>query len=128
MPESEVRRHLEVALGRLVPIDRASEPGVGPSVVYRLTRGAPRGRIGFISAMSQPFCSTCNRLRLTADGILRSCLFDGGEVEVRSILRNGAMNHATLTRALGNAMERCVRLRPLLHCEHGNEQMSRLGG
>jgi cyclic pyranopterin phosphate synthase len=115
-------------LGPLDPVDRALEPGVGPSIVYRLSRGAPRGRIGFISAMSQPFCSTCNRLRLTADGILRSCLFDGGEVAIRSILRDAATDPGALTRMLGIAMERCVRLRPLPHSDHGNRQMSRLGG
>ena len=68
--------------------ERTTEPGVGPATVYRLP-GSPAGRVGFISAMSAPFCSTCNRLRLTAAGVLRSCLFEGGEVDLKPILRGG---------------------------------------
>ena len=59
-----------------------------PERFRRITRtGDPVGRIGFISAMSAPFCATCNRVRLTADGVLRSCLLEGGEVAVRALLR-----------------------------------------
>src|SRR5207244_6009883 len=68
--EPEVRASIERELGPLVPVDRLCESGVGPAIPYRLADGNPRGRIGFISAMSQPFCSTCNRLRLTANGVL----------------------------------------------------------
>ncbi len=85
--EAEVRQRIEAELGPLVPVDRGSEPGVGPAKVYRLSDGAAVGRIGFISAMSEPFCATCNRLRLTADGTLRSCLFEGGEVPIRDLIR-----------------------------------------
>jgi cyclic pyranopterin phosphate synthase len=125
--ESEVRPIIERELGPLLPIDRASESGVGPANVYQLASGNPRGRIGFISAMSAPFCDTCNRLRLTADGTLRSCLFEGGEVDIRPILR-GPGNHATRQAALADAMTTCIRLKPTVHSNHGNEQMSRIGG
>ncbi len=125
--ESEVRARIESALGPLVPVDRSTEPGVGPASVYRLAEGDVRGRIGFISAMSAPFCSTCNRLRLTATGVLRSCLFEGGEVDVRTILRTVADPHDRATR-LAQAMADCVRLKPDVHSRHGNEQMSRIGG
>jgi molybdenum cofactor biosynthesis enzyme MoaA len=125
--EAETRQRIEAALGPLLPVERSSEPGVGPANVYRLARGNPLGRIGFISAMSAPFCSTCNRLRLTADGVLRSCLFEGGEVEVRSILRAGHPPRECLTR-LAQAMTDCVRLKPDVHSQHGNQQMSRIGG
>jgi GTP 3',8-cyclase len=127
VPEQQVRESIEHELGPLVPVDPASETGVGPAKVYRLARGNPAGRIGFISAMSAPFCSTCNRLRLTADGILRSCLFEGGEVDVRRILRS-EVDRARRTAALAHAMSECVRLKPDVHSHHGNEQMSRLGG
>ena len=125
--EDEVRRRIETQLGPLVPVDRASEPGVGPANVYRLAEQDPAGRIGFISAMSAPFCSTCNRLRLTADGVLRSCLFEGGDVDDRSILRNDD-TRANRPRALAQAMSHCVRLKPDVHSGHGNRQMSQLGG
>lgn len=125
--EAEVRERIERELGPLLPIERTAEPGVGPASVYRLARGNPRGRVGFISAMSAPFCATCNRLRLTADGVLRSCLFEGGEVAVRGILR-GAGDPRARQADLARAMVNCVRLKPDVHSRHGNEQMSRIGG
>lgn len=48
------------------------------------------GRIGFIASVSQPFCLSCNRFRLTADGKLRNCLFSLEETDIRSLLRGGA--------------------------------------
>jgi GTP 3',8-cyclase len=127
MPEPQIRARIEAVMGDLEPVDRRTEPGVGPAVVYRLAAGRPRGRIGFISAMSAPFCSTCNRLRLTANGVLRSCLFEGGEVDIRRILRQGAKG-AEMRQRLAQAMADCVRLKPDVHSHQGNEQMSRLGG
>ena len=47
-------------------------------------------RIGFIGSMTEPFCSTCNRVRLTADGQIKNCLFDKREVKLRDLLRTGA--------------------------------------
>jgi cyclic pyranopterin phosphate synthase len=131
VPEPEVRRSIETELGPLVPVDRALEAGVGPALVYRLARGdargEARGRVGFISAMSAPFCATCNRLRLTATGVLRSCLFEGGEVDLKPILRGGG-DDARRERLLGRAMVDCVRLKPEVHGGRGAEQMSRIGG
>ena len=133
--ETQVRNAIEAQLGPLAPVDRATEAGVGPAVVYRLVRGAaggdPAGRVGFISAMSAPFCSTCNRLRLTATGVLRSCLFEGGEVDLKPILRGGAgpaSDPARRQQHLARAMADCVRLKPEVHGARGNEQMSRIGG
>jgi cyclic pyranopterin phosphate synthase len=127
VPEPEARAAIERELGPLVPVQRDTEAGVGPANVYRLECGDPIGRIGFISAMSEPFCSTCNRLRLTADGLLRSCLFEGGEVDVKPILRGDLSAHYR-TKALAEAMAECVRLKPEVHSYHGNQQMSRIGG
>ena len=123
--EPDVRRRIEAVHGPLLPVARDTEPGVGPATVYRL--GGGLGRVGFISAMSAPFCSTCNRLRLTADGVLRSCLFDGGEVPVRDLMRSAADASARRS-AVATAMVDCVRLKPATHSGHGNQQMSRLGG
>lgn len=53
------------------------------------------GQVGFITSMSQHFCDSCNRLRITADGNLKVCLFEGkGEVSLRDALRNGASEDA----------------------------------
>jgi cyclic pyranopterin phosphate synthase len=56
--------------------------------IYRFADGA--GRIGFINPVSEPFCSDCDRIRLTADGKLRTCLFSLNETDLREPLRNGA--------------------------------------
>jgi cyclic pyranopterin phosphate synthase len=50
------------------------------------------GRIGFITSMTDHFCGTCNRLRITSDGNLKVCLFGNAEVSMRDILRNGLSN------------------------------------
>jgi len=127
VPEADVRRTVEQHLGPLVPVDRGTEAGVGPAVMYQLSRGEPRGRVGFISAMSAPFCATCNRLRLTATGVLRSCLFEGGEVDLKPILRRSA-DASRRQHLIAAAMADCVRLKPEVHGARGNEQMSRMGG
>lgn len=63
--------------------------GMGPASSYRI-KGA-KGTIGFISSISEHFCSTCNRLRLSSDGWLRSCLFNEKlAVDMKTPLRNGA--------------------------------------
>jgi cyclic pyranopterin phosphate synthase len=56
--------------------------------VYRFADG--RGSIGFINPVSEPFCGDCNRIRLTADGKLRTCLFSVNETDLRAPLRDGA--------------------------------------
>lgn len=73
-------------VGRLEPIPNIQTRG---PAAYARFPGA-KGRIGFIAALSHHFCDTCNRLRLTADGKLRACLFAEEEVDIRSPLRNGA--------------------------------------
>ena len=69
----------------LVPV-RMADPRA-PAVEYLFTDGI--GRIGFIASVTKPFCGNCNRLRLTADGKLRYCLFAVEETDLRSILRQG---------------------------------------
>ncbi|HZB01660.1 MAG TPA: GTP 3',8-cyclase MoaA [Actinomycetota bacterium] len=60
-----------------------------PATTFRFADGAP-GRIGVIASVSEPFCDTCNRLRLTAEGMLRACLFALDETDLRGPLRAGA--------------------------------------
>jgi cyclic pyranopterin phosphate synthase len=74
----------------------------GPADLFRI-QGA-RGVIGFINAISNHFCASCNRLRLTADGTLRPCLFSDVEYDVRTVVRSGgsddelkALLHAALS-------------------------------
>ncbi|MDI6900853.1 MAG: GTP 3',8-cyclase MoaA [Anaerosomatales bacterium] len=75
-------------LGELRPVLREAAPGGwGPARYYRVD-DAP-GTLGIITPLSHHFCGECNRLRLTADGKLRACLFSDEEIDVRSVLRSG---------------------------------------
>ncbi len=82
-------RGVAAGLGELQPVARVEAPGGwGPARYYRFA-GAP-GTVGVISPLSHHFCGECNRLRLTADGKLRTCLFFDDEIDVRTVLREGA--------------------------------------
>lgn len=65
-----------------------------------------RGRVGFITSMSEHFCSSCNRLRITADGNLKVCLFEGGkgEVSLRDALRSDSCNAGDLKDLIKHAV------------------------
>jgi cyclic pyranopterin phosphate synthase len=84
LPNVELR-DLIAATYPLEPLGRETS---GTSTRYRFADG--QGTIGFISPVSQPFCSDCNRIRLTADGRLRTCLFSLNETDLRGPLRDGA--------------------------------------
>jgi len=78
------------------PLAAVAEPGrVAPAERYRFLDGV--GEIGLISTVSEPFCGTCNRLRLTADGSIRNCLFSDDEHTVRDVLRSGGTDEAIAT-------------------------------
>ena len=71
------------------PLEPISVPG-DPAPAQRFAYVDRVGEIGLISSVSEPFCGTCNRLRLTADGAIRNCLFSDDEVSIRDRLRAGA--------------------------------------
>jgi len=86
VPTHEVIGHIERELKmRLVPVEKH---GAQPADTYRTDDGA--GEFGFISSVSEPFCDHCNRVRITSDGKLRTCLFSLAETDLRSLMRNGA--------------------------------------
>lgn len=64
------------------------------------------GKFGFITSMSDHFCSTCNRIRLTADGNLKVCLFGNSEVSLRDLIRNNNVNENELNEIIGAAIKR----------------------
>jgi GTP 3',8-cyclase len=68
----------------LVPVGRG---GAAPAERFRFQDGL--GEVGLVSSVTQPFCGTCDRLRLTADGALRNCLFSDREMQVRDLMRRG---------------------------------------
>lgn len=110
-------------LGPLRPAARHTPEGWGPARYYEF-EGA-RGTVGFISPLSRHFCSQCNRLRLTADGKIRPCLFSDDEFDVRAALRSGAGDPAVkdvLYAALGAKPDEH-------HDKVGTERgMSQIGG
>jgi cyclic pyranopterin phosphate synthase len=81
----EILEQLET-LAPLVPAEEYDPRA--PAMEFRYTDGG--GRVGIIASVSRPFCARCNRVRLTADGKLRNCLFALDEVDVKQLLRGGA--------------------------------------
>ena len=122
MPISEIMQKVE-EIGELIPVKQRT--GGGPSTIYKI-KGA-LGSIGFISAVSKPFCNTCNRLRLTSDGRLRSCLLSGGEVDVKDILRSN-LSKAELAEKLTSAFIKVTTMKPTIHSGKSNAVMHQIGG
>ena len=85
VPAEEILRSLD-EIGPLQPT-AGPERGNGPARYFRFARA--RGTIGVITPMSHTYCGSCNRVRLTADGRLRTCLFGDDEVDLRTPLRSG---------------------------------------
>lgn len=77
-----------------------------PATEYRFLDGV--GRVGFIASVSRPFCLNCNRLRLTADGKLRYCLFAIEETDVKSLLRGGGSDAAIEAAIRGNVRDKWI--------------------
>jgi GTP 3',8-cyclase len=84
LPNAEIKAIIETQY-ELVPLGRERH---GTARRYAFADGL--GEIGFISPVTQPFCGDCNRIRLTAEGMLRTCLFSMNETDLRAPLRSGA--------------------------------------
>jgi len=82
----EVQRLISAEIGPLEPI-LSGDPSQ-PAVDFQYADG--RGKVGFINSVSEPFCETCNRMRLSAEGGFRNCLFSDREWDLRELLRGGA--------------------------------------
>src|SRR5437879_13052293 len=82
-------RVIQERIEDLFPLVPVPDDRPGPSTDFRFADGA-QGGVGFISSVSQAFCTTCNRVRLTAEGGLRTCLFSMRETPLRELLRSGA--------------------------------------
>jgi cyclic pyranopterin phosphate synthase len=82
----EILEQLEREIAPLVPVDDYDPRA--PAMEFRYTDGG--GNVGIIASVSRPFCLRCNRLRLTADGKLRNCLFALEEIDVKSLIRGQA--------------------------------------
>ncbi|UOG75056.1 GTP 3',8-cyclase MoaA [Hymenobacter tibetensis] len=122
-----IREHLEEHFGALTPL---AVPAGATASEY--TIAGHMGHVGIIAAYSRTFCGTCNRIRLTAEGGLKTCLYDQGVLDVKALLRGGSSD-ATIIEALTTAFRYraangfdAERQRPLHQLSF--ESMSTIGG
>jgi cyclic pyranopterin phosphate synthase len=94
----EIMEQLESEIGPLVPA-KGYDPR-NPAMEFEYTDGG--GRIGIIASVSRPFCMSCNRVRLTADGKLRNCLFALDEADAKALLRGGGSDQQIMDLVRGN--------------------------
>jgi cyclic pyranopterin phosphate synthase len=109
-------------LAPLGPLRPAKKEGAGPAKVY--TFPGAKGRLGFIGAMSDPFCKGCNRLRLTPEGRLRPCLFSDWEIDLKRILRAPHRREE-----IAQAFQEAVMAKPASKTKHTPHRLMRsIGG
>lgn len=114
------------AIGAVYPLEPVTR-GSEPAEIFRYLDG--QGEIGVIASVTEPFCGSCDRVRLTADGQLRTCLFSIDEADLRSVLRSGGSDDelaAVIERAIagkwaGHAIGQVNFIRP-------RRSMSQIGG
>src|SRR6185369_404526 len=85
VPTREIINRIEAMGTKLVPLQHV--PGQ-PAERYAFADGA--GEVGFISSVTEPFCESCNRIRITSDGKLRTCLFSLVETDLKGMIRGGS--------------------------------------
>jgi cyclic pyranopterin phosphate synthase len=107
LPAAEIRTLIEAAFPghRLLPAQAAAAQGAGPARYYRLAATAPLAgatdaghrEVGLITPMTEHFCDTCNRVRLSSTGALHTCLAYDDAVDLRAILHAKGPNGVTAT-------------------------------
>jgi cyclic pyranopterin phosphate synthase len=118
---------IRAAIEERWPLVEIPAPSSSTSRRYRFADGA--GEVGFVNPVSEPFCSSCDRIRLTADGQLRTCLFSRREWDLKAVLRSGADDEA-----VAEAVRRAVRHKELKHrindpgFVRASRSMSQIGG
>ena len=126
VPSRRIREQIE----DLFPLRAVSNARPAPATTFKFTDGAPGG-VGFISSVSEAFCAACNRLRLSAEGGLRTCLFSQEETGLRELMRAGASDD-TLCRVIEAAVWRKEEGGALLIGDDGfikpQKSMSQIGG
>jgi cyclic pyranopterin phosphate synthase len=127
IPSTEVikeisRRGMREGLGSLIAVRKDAAPyGAGPARYFRFADA--QGTVGVISPLSNHFCGECNRLRLTADGMLRPCLFSDNEFDARSALRSGD------AKATEEVIVAAIRNKPEGNTFHSTDRlMAHIGG
>ena len=104
--EEELRKAIEEKYGPMIPY--CERRGNGPAKYYDVP--GLKGKVGFISAVSHKFCHECNRVRLTSEGYLKTCLQYEKGVDLRALLRSGVSE-----KELASALKNAIRLKPEGH-------------
>jgi cyclic pyranopterin phosphate synthase len=115
------------AIDAVFPLEPVAARGAAPADRWRYRDG--RGTVGVIPSVTKPFCGDCDRVRLTADGQFRTCLFETREFDLRAIVRGGGsdddlaaeIERAVGTKWAGHAIGKVTFIRP-------NRSMSQIGG
>jgi GTP 3',8-cyclase len=115
------------AIGAVFPLEPVPTKTAAPATRYRYLDG--RGTVGVVASVTQPFCGDCDRVRLTADGKFRTCLFSTDETDLRAVLRGGgsdddvaeAIRASVGTKWAGHAIGQVTFIRPA-------RSMSQIGG
>ncbi len=121
----EIKAIVEAQYGPLVPITT----GDPSETARRYTFSDGIGEVGFINPVSEPFCANCDRIRLTADGQLRTCLFATEETDLRAVIRGGKSDEE-----LATSIRQAVWHKELKHYigdkrfRRANRSMSMIGG
>lgn len=121
------RDEIVATIGSVFPLEAVGRPDGAPAERFRFADGG--GEIGVIPSVTHPFCGSCDRVRLTAEGHLRNCLFALTELDLRSLLRRGAsddeigaaIQQAVATKWAGHLINQPVFIRP-------PRSMSQIGG
>lgn len=103
---SQIKGLLESRFGQASPYGKPLGNGPAEYVIFP----GFQGRIGFISALTHKFCRTCNRLRLTSEGILKPCLQYGNGIDVKALLRSGAPD-----KKIAEAVRNAILSKPACH-------------
>ena len=122
IPSSVLQKQI-ASLGPLVPFFGLA--GNGAARYFTLPKAA--GTIGFISPVSEPFCGGCNRLRLSASGMVYPCLFSADGIDIRTPLRSGA-DSVAIKGLLAGAIAAKPRQHKLAEGDPVNKKMSSIGG
>lgn len=120
MAKNDIKAKIENKIGRLIPVNMKKS---GPAEYYTLEGG--KGLLGFISPITTHICVKCNRLRLTAEGKLRPCLFSDQEIDLKNLLRSGASDDK-----IRELIVNTINLKPLGMSEQSKplRPMSTIGG
>jgi len=132
LPRKEIIAEIEKVYGALTPFSTLTSSGSlgnGPAVYYSLEGFT--GKIGFISPMSHNFCGTCNRLRLSATGLLMPCLSGSAGIDLRALLRGNSTDDAALAAAIQALVlqkPRCHSFADTADTGQRDKEMFRIGG